>query len=444
MGVTKQLAEYCVNTTYDDLSPEVIDRAKHLILNFLGVTIDGATGDTAKTVMDHVQRIGARPDASVIGTDYKTTAAFAAYVNGSSAHAHELEAVGGSFNSAPSISAALSVAEQRGLTGKQLLEGFVVGYDIQGRVINGARVGIGKKGWIMCMNHIGPVAVACKMNGLDADQTRAGMGTSLAAASGMQSSAGFYDHYLAFSFPAYNGIDAAEYAMQDFGGNPDCLDVEEGFLDFFAGLESCDFDMMVKDLGKDWGTIIPPGTGIKKYPCCYASHKAVDATLELIEEQGIEYEDVETIQVETNKMILGWLQYPVPSTEHHARFSMPHILASALLNKRVWLEAVTDPKVVNDPKYLEARDKVKIKLNETWSPGTEGYRSPITITMKDGTVYEKEVENISEPDSDGLLDLYRTIVKPHMSSDDIEKSIDLVMNLEKQDNINAIMELYTK
>lgn len=444
MGVTKQLAEHLVNTTYDDLSPEVIDRAKHLFLNFLGVTLDGATGATSKTVIEHVRRIGARQDASVIGTDYKTTAAFAAYVNGASAHAHELEAVGGSFNSAPSISAALAIAEQKELTGKQLIEGFVVGYDIQGRVINGARVGIGKKGWIMCMNHVGPVSVACKMNGLDVDQTRAGMGTSLAEASGMQSSAGFYDHYLAFSFPAYNGIDAAEYALQGFGGNPDCLDVEEGFLDFFAGLDSCDFELMVKDLGKDWGTIIPPGTGIKKYPCCYASHKAVDATLELIEEHNIEYDDVETIQVETNKMILGWLQYPEPGTEHHARFSMPHILASALLNKRVWLEAVTDPKVVYDSKYVEARDKVKIKLNETWSPGTEGYRSPITITMKDGTVYEKEVENISEPDSDGLLDLYRTIVEPHMSSDDIEKTIDVVMNLEKQDNINALMALYTK
>lgn len=442
MGATKQLADYLVNTNFDDIPAEVVERAKHLFLNFLGVALDGSTAPTSKIVMDHVQRFDAKPESSVIGAKYRTTAAFSAYANGASSHAHELEAVGGSFNSAPSIAVALAMGEKLGLTGKQVIEGFVLGYDVQGRVINGSRIGLGKKGWIMPMNHVGSVAVASKMMALDADQTRAAMGTCLAEASGMQSSAGFFNHYLAFSFPAFNAIDAVEYAKEGLGGNPDIIEVPEGFCDFFAGIEQTDFDAMTRNMGEDFSTILAPGTGIKKYPCCYASHKAIDATLELIREHDIRPEDVESVKVVTNKMIMGWLQYPEPRSEHQSRFSMQHVLAAALLKKRVWLEALIDPNVVEDPAFVEARQKILIEINPDWSPGTEGYRSPVTITLKDGASYEKEVTDIRELSSEELLQLYRTLVEPILPSEKVDRSIDIVMNLEKSDDVRGLMGLY--
>jgi len=185
-----------------------------------------------------------------------------------------------------------------------------------------------------------------------------------------------------------------------------------------------------------------PSSWLIEYPCCFVAHKAVDAALDLIHEHDIDYEDVDFVQIDTNQMVLGWLQYPEPKSEHQGRFSMPHILGTTLLKKKVWLDTMTDSNVVLDPKFIEARNKIKIELNPDWAAGTEGWRTPVTIKMKDGNVYSKEVNPVRELSSEELLDLYREITEPYMSSDHIERSIDMVMNLEKLDKIDSLIELY--
>jgi 2-methylcitrate dehydratase PrpD len=444
MGATKQLAEYLINTKYDDLPKEAVDRAKELILNFLGVAMDGSKAEVSQIVMKRVKSMEAKAEASVIGGDYKTTTALAAYVNGTSVHANELEAVGMCFNSGPTMAPALALTETRGLSGKELIAGFVLGYDVQGRVINGTRNGIGNKGWIMPLNHVGAASAAAKLTGLDPEQAAAAIGTVLAEASGMQSSAGSLNHYLAFSFPALNAVDAAAYAKEGLGGNPDVLDVKDGFCDFFAGLEDTDFAEMTKDLGKDFSTLTPPGTGIKKYPCCFVAHKAVDSFVELIQEYNIEYDDVEYVQVDTNEMVLGWLQYPEPSTVHHGRFSMPHIMATCLKNKGVWMDTMTGKGVAQDPEYIEAREKIRVVLNPEFAAGvTAGWRTPVKVKMKDGKEYTREVNPVKELDHDGVLDLHRRLLKPYLSDDKIEQSIEMVENLENLDKIDQLIGLFT-
>ncbi len=443
MGATRDLAKYLVETGYDDLPKEVVDRAKELIINFIGVALDGSKAEVSQIVMNRIKSMEAKPEASVIGGSFKTTTALAAYVNGTSVHANELEAVGMCFNSGPTMAPSLALTETRGLSGKELIAGFVLGYDVQGRVINGTRTGIGNRGWIMPLNHVGAAAASAKLTGLDADQAAAAIGTVLAEASGMQSSAGTLNHYLAFSFPALNAVDAAAYAKEGLGGNPDVLDVKEGFCDFFAGLEDTDFVEMTKDLGKDFSTIIPPGTGIKKYPCCFVAHKAVDSFVELIQEHDIEYDDVDYVQVDTNEMVLGWLQYPEPGTVHHGRFSMPHIMATCLKNKGVWMDTMTGDGVAQDPEYIEAREKIKVVLNPEFAAGvTAGWRTPVTVKMKDGKEYTREVNPVKELDHDGVLDLHRKLLKPYLSEDKIQQSIDMVEDLENMDKIDPLLEIF--
>jgi 2-methylcitrate dehydratase PrpD len=92
---------------------------------------------------------------------------------------------------------------------------------------------------------------------------------------------------------------------------------------------------------KEWH-IVRHGLNIKRYPICYATHRSIDAVLDLIERYDLSPERVERIHVSTGKTQSLMLRNSRPKTGLEAKFSMQFAMAAALVARRVGLSELSD------------------------------------------------------------------------------------------------------
>ncbi len=443
MGVTKELANFLIETNYEDFTAEVVDRSKELIIDFIGGALGGSESSVGEIFTEYVKEKGANPEAGVLGKNFKTTAAYASYINGTFNHATELEAVSQrtSPNPLAAIAVSMAVGEKMRLSGKEVLEGFILGFEIQGRVGGSSLAGVSSKGRISIFNHLGAVAAASKLMKLDLHQTRMAMGVAAFQAGGLITNVGTMAHVLELPAAGRDGIEAAELARKGITSHPDIIETPKGFCDALIEEGGYNLSEMIKDLGKTF-QIVTPGISIKKYPCCYRSHRALDAFFDLIDEHDIPYEEIEKVIVDLNLYDSYLMKFPDPKTGEEAKFSYPHILASALLKGKVWVDSFTDQSI-SDLNYIKARDKVEAIVHPEWSPGRVDARTPVTIKLKDGRMFSKEIDSPREPNTEELLDRYRQAADGILTSQQTQKSIDLLLEIENVGDVSEIMNLLT-
>jgi 2-methylcitrate dehydratase PrpD len=443
MGVTQTLSEFLVQTSYDDFPPQVVERAKALAIDFVGGALAGCRTHVADIFTDYVQEMAARPEAVIIGRNFKTTAQYASYLNGIFNHSTELESVSQrtSPNPLAVIATALSVGDKRRLPGRKVLEGLVLGFEIQGRVGGPSLKGISKTGRISIFNHLGTAAAASKMMGLDLEQSRMAFGTAAFQAGGLLTSVGTMAHVTELAYGSRDGIEAAELAKKGFTAHPDIIETPQGFCDSLIAEGGYDLDAMTRDLGKTY-QVVDPGISVKKYPCCYRSHRALDAYYDMLEAQRISHDDIEKIVIDMNLYDSYLMKFPDPATGEEAKFSFRHIFGAALLKGKVWIDSFSD-EAASDPEYAEARKRVEEVVHRDWPPGRVDARTPVTIKLKDGRTFCKENASPREPTMGQLLERYREAAEGILSREQTERSIVLLQDMENASDFSQIMALLT-
>ena len=81
-NITETLAQFSAELTFEDLSPEVVDWAKYLCLDFAGVTLRGSTTPSAEAVVRAIEQIGRPGPSVIIGTGIRALPEYAALANG--------------------------------------------------------------------------------------------------------------------------------------------------------------------------------------------------------------------------------------------------------------------------------------------------------------------------------------------------------------------------
>ena len=144
-------------------------------------------------------------------------------------------------------------------------------------------------------------------------------------------------------------------------------------------------------------------------------------------------------------------RFPEPATPYQAKFSMPHCIAAAVVDHEVTLETFTDHKF-EDRGIVEARKKVHLSFPDVpiWpgladvGPDTEFVGNPVTIRTTDGRSYSARVD-IPRGDpvlpltDDELLCKYRDCARSHLGADDMERSVGLVLGLERVTDVGTLM-----
>jgi 2-methylcitrate dehydratase PrpD len=131
--ITGRLARYMVEARSRTLPPKVALEGKHRILDTLGAMVSGAHLKPGEMAIKYIRAQGGVPEASVLTTDFKTSAVNAAMANAMLAHADEtddVELVTKTHPGSSSVAAAMAMAEREGSSGMDLLRAVTLGYDV--------------------------------------------------------------------------------------------------------------------------------------------------------------------------------------------------------------------------------------------------------------------------------------------------------------------------
>lgn len=443
MGITEELTGFAVETQFGDFSPDLVDRAKVLIFDFVGGAVAGINTKAGLLVSEYVKEMSAKPEAGVIGKNFKTTAGYAAYLNGVFNHATEIESVSQltTPNILPVISASLSVGEKVNASGKKVLEGVILGFEVQGRVGGAALASTSKRGRISVFNHLGTSVAAAKIMSHDRRELRMALGIAAFQGSGLIATVGTTAHVLELPVSCRDGIEAAELAKKGATSHEDIIETPQGFLDAVVGQGGYDLKKMTEGLGRKY-QIIDPGLSMKKYPCCNRAQRTLDGLLDILAEHNIGYDEIEKVIVDINTYDSYLMKYPDPKTEDEAKFSLPYALGVGILKGKVWMDSFTD-EAVRDSKIREARNRIEVVIHSDWPVGRAESRNPVIVKLRDGRIYSKEVAIAREPTMEELLDRYRMAAGEVMGSLQIEKSVDLLLNFENLKNVSELMNILT-
>ena len=346
-GITRQLAEFAAELSYDDLPAEVVQRTKLLIYDITGVMVRARhDAESTKSMIAAVERLGlASGECSVFGDRRAYAPTAAALVNGTLAHSLDFDdthAAASLHSSAPIVPAALAAAEMAGASGKDMITACVIGYEVQIRLalaLNPTEhYDQGFHPTATC-GVFAAAAAAGRLLGLDADGIESAFGIALSQAAGsMQFLAdGAWTKRSHVGQAASNGLVCATLAAEGFKGPAEAFEGQWGFLHAYA--PNSDAAKVVDRLGSHWETL---GLAVKPYPSCRYSHAAMDGLIALQHQHGIAAEDVQAVEIglpATGRKIIG---EPVaakhnPESIVDGQFSMPFCAAVVMREGRmVW------------------------------------------------------------------------------------------------------------
>jgi 2-methylcitrate dehydratase PrpD len=228
--------------------------------------------------------------------------------------------------------------------------------------------------------------------GLDTGAVQMALGIASSMASGMVSNFGSMTKPLHAGLASRNGVLAAKLAQNGFTANSMILERPKGFFEVYCRDLSYDPAPM-ESLGASL-ELVDRGIRIKPYPCGGLTHSAIDALLEMRARYDIAPESIEAIKVgvtqQTYNMLVSYVG--VPETGLQGKFSMPYILARALIDGKVSLDTFTD-EAVRDSSVKEVAEKIYMEHDPELKEGEKGGRpTRVVIRLKDGGTLSQRVD----------------------------------------------------
>jgi 2-methylcitrate dehydratase PrpD len=441
---TVRLAQYAATLRYEDIPADVIERAKHAIADTIAVIIAGYDLPWSRMISAYAQKNGAGGKSRILAPGTAGVhAPAAALTNGTIAHAFEMDNLTwpntGVHPGATLMSAALALAQERGIGGRALVTGFVAGSEVMIR-IGRATMHRNEERGFHAPGTTGPfgAAVACaRMLEFDAAKMTNAIGIAGSLACGLlefaRSGTGAMVKRLHLGRAAESGVLAASLSADGFTGPVSVLEGEYGFLNVYCGEH--DVAQLTRGLGDEWVTrrIL-----FKRFPCHITAHTSVQAIVDLRAEHGYSPADVVSIEIGGNHRMATVNNIPAPADIMLAQYSIPFCVALAHVRDP------RDPKsydhaVLNDPQIRDLMKRVTITAaGDRPTP----LAAIVTVTLKGGrkltrTVAEfKGTPELPLAQAD-LREKFRLVTR-HCGEPAMGAMFDRVMNLESESTLDWI------
>jgi 2-methylcitrate dehydratase PrpD len=177
---------------------------------------------------------------------------------------------------------------------------------------------------------------------MDVDRTRCALGIAASMAGGSRQNFGTMTKPLHVGLAARDAVLAASLAGNGFTADPDQLEKPLGFFAVFS--ETRQLDAVLESINGPFALTVH-GLNVKKYPCCYNTHRTADATLDLAAREGLKADEVRRVRLTLEPGGFDPLIHHRPQTGLHGKFSAEYVIAAALLDGAVGLSSFTDAAV---------------------------------------------------------------------------------------------------
>ena len=352
-GPTMELARWISALTYPQLPDRTRAVVRLALLDTLGCGVYGYDTPWAKMLLEWTQAGGAKGHSRAWGAGQPALrAADAALVNGTAAHAFELDDYHNAklHPGAVVIPAALALAEELDVSGERLVTAIAAGYEVMIRsslALNPSAARL--RGWHLTgvCGPFGAAAACAVLLGLDAERTAWALGLAGTQGGGLWAfnADGAMSKRLHAGKAAHSGVLAAELAQSGFTGPTQIYEFHDGgFLKAYS--DASDPAPLTQDLGKLYHL---EAISVKPYSCCGSTHAYIDAALELRRRLGDVWDPARPVRVGMSKVVDVQCGFDyAPSTALNAQMSLRYVLAAALRDGQVLPEQFSEEKM-RDP-----------------------------------------------------------------------------------------------
>jgi len=370
-ALTLDLGRFVADLDLRHVPAEGAATARTGIADCFGVLVAGARDSEIALIDRELGSAAGGPLASLIPSGARRTVETAALLNGVAAHVLDYDDV--SLDGHPSavlVPAILAQGEASGAGGAEMLAAYVAGFEVWGELLSREPVPLHRKGWhpTAVLGPIGAAAACAKLRRLDADKTAIAMAIAASMASGLVANFGSMTKSFQVGRAAQSGVIAARLAAAGLTASRDALEHPAGLLAALSVEGNAARDRPFSAAQKEW-YIVSHGLSIKRYPICYATHRSIDAALDLVQRYDLAPADVARIQVSTGKTQMLMLRNSAPQTGLEAKFSMQFAIAAALVARKVGLRELTDD-FVRRPDVQAIFPRVALEGTDATKPGS--------------------------------------------------------------------------
>jgi 2-methylcitrate dehydratase PrpD len=372
MSLTRELGRFVTNVSFERLPAAAVDVARIGFIDCIATMIAGA-GDPAPQLLREALR-PAGGEATLYFSGDRAPAPEAAWINGTASHALDYDDVA-ALRGHPStvlVPAILAEAEALGASGRGMLAAYVAGYETWAELAWRDPGHHHRKGWhpTGIFGPIGAAAACASLRRLDAQRASRALALAASQSSGIMANFGTMTKPFHAGRSAHSGLISARLAEIGFTAAADALEHPQGFLSAVSPAGEVDRVTPAQALGSEW-KIVKYGLGIKKYPACYCTHRALDAMLELLSHRPLKPEEIERITVSLSDTHSLILRNHRPQTGLEGKFSMEFAMASAVIARRAGLAEYTDG-FVRLPEVQDLIRRVGIETNQNYDPEVSG------------------------------------------------------------------------
>lgn len=434
-----QLSHFVADTQFDDLPEEVVQRAKWVLRDTIGVIIAGMSEPEVHALADYAAQ-NSPGGATLFGHAGRVKPEWAALVHGTAGTSLEMDeghAFARGHASVHAVSPALALAETSGASGKDMLTALILGYEVAARagVATRLRKGVHPFGvWGV----LGAASIGARFNGLNGED----IAKTLEVAASYAITPSFETAYQGANvrntyagMVNYLGLLAADFYNLGFRGE------RGGLQTAFGEILGYEFDPNILSDGLGERYEIMRGY-FKPHSACRYAHAAVDAVLELTAAKQLKPDEIRSVEVATYD-IAATLKEPHPATPLAGRFSIPHTVAATLILGHANPQAFTLD-ALNNPDIQALASKVTLTENPDFTAMAPAKRpASVVIKFKSGeeqqhTVYGSKGDPDQPMSPEELETKFYRLTKAIFEDDGAEQAWQFLAKIEQLSHLGDL------
>lgn len=399
--ITRALARMIVATRPADIPPTALHAARRSIVNWFGCVLGGCKDASAQALLAALGPFSGPAQASVLGTGQRVDPMLAALANALSGNILDFDDTHADMvlhPAGPVAAALVAIAESRKLHGRDLLHAFVLGVEVEARILD-PRVADYKFAWspTTTVGAFGAAAAVGTVLGLNEAQMSWALGIAASQACGLRETGGSMAKAYNAGHASRCGLVAAMLAAHDFTGPERALEGPNGFLVAFGS--PLDPGTIVRDWSRDWHV---NRNTFKAFPCGIVTHPAVDAALQLKRTHRFDAEAIDAVVLKVHPVALRLTGRRSPSSPLEAKLSVFHCVAAALVYGRLGVPEFSLA-CIQDPRVLCLRDGMRGEPVDAMPIDA----ACVEVRLRDGTALRLDLDHAigsaSRPMSDADL-----------------------------------------
>jgi 2-methylcitrate dehydratase PrpD len=289
--VTRQLANYVVNSTWSDIPESARYEAVRSIFNWVGC-----------------------PEATVLGRTERLDILHGAFLNGITSHVLDyddthLETI--IHPAGPVASAILALGERQNTSGEDFMHAFILGVEAECRIGKAVYPSHYERGFHITgtAGVFGGAAAAGKLLGLNEQQMVWALGIAATQSAGLKTMFGTMCKAFHVGSAGQNGLKAALLASKDYTSDDGAIEAKEGFA--FSYSDEQDFSQITDNLG---GTFEVSRNTYKPFACGIVTHPIIDGCIQLRNEHRLTADRISNISLRVNPLVLKLTGKKTPKT----------------------------------------------------------------------------------------------------------------------------------